>query len=104
MGASALSALTTPSILSAGRESESGWNQVLSEISDGTGVCPFGRAHLIHAEAVRRSRASRIPHPAANGIRWNRSSITSGSTIDDSRTAINSFYVKIPSDYLRSVQ
>src|SRR5699024_3232780 len=104
MGASALSALTTPSILSADRESESGWNQVLSEISDEPGARPLGRAHLIHAEAVRRSRASRIPPSAANGIRWNRSSIAFGSIIDDSRAAINSFFVKLSRDCLRSVQ
>src|SRR5699024_11401699 len=102
MGACALSALTTPSILSADRESESGWNQVLSDISDAPGARPFGRAHLIHAEAVRRSRASRIPHSAANGIRWNRSSITIGSIIDDSRAPINSFLVKLSRDCLRS--
>src|SRR5699024_975003 len=93
MAASALSALTTPSILSAGRESESGWNQVLSEISDEPGARPFERAHLIHAEAApvrcgahsihteaaRRSRASRIPHPTTSGIRWERSPVAIGS-------------------------
>src|SRR5699024_8047322 len=118
MAASALSALTTPSILSAGRESESGWNQVLSGISDEPGARPFERAHLIHAEAVpvrcgaqslhteapRRSRASRNPHPTASGIRWERSPVAIGYPIHESRTAIHSFSVKLSSYCLHYVQ
>src|SRR5699024_4784880 len=98
MAASALSALTTPSILSAGRESESGWNQVLSEISDETDARPFERAHLIHAEAVpvrcdadatrtkaaRQSRASRTPNLNTSGIRRERTPVAIGTPIHES--------------------
>src|SRR5699024_3223025 len=118
MAASALSALTTPSILSAGRESESGWNQALSEISDEAGARPVERAPLIHAEAApvrcgahsihteaaRRSRASRIPHPTTSGIRWERPPVASGSPLHESRTAISSFSVILSSYCLHYVQ